>query len=126
MAEGFLKSFGKGIEVYSAGTYPAGIVSPPAVQVMQEVGIDISQQESKSVNQFLTESFDYVITVCDSAKETCPNFIGVVKHRLHYGFKDPVEATGTPEEILAVYRKVRDEIREAFCNFYREYIFVEK
>lgn len=118
MAEGFLKSFDKNLEVYSAGTKPADKVNPKAVQVMNEVGIDISNNYPKDVEQFINESFDYVITVCDNAKETCPVFIGKVGKQLHIGFEDPADATGTEEEILAVFRKVRDEIKRDFYNFY--------
>lgn len=118
MAEGFLKSFDSELEVYSAGTKPADKVNPKAVTVMNEIGIDISQNYPKDVEQFLNESFDYVITVCDNAKETCPVFMGKVGKQLHIGFEDPAEATGTEEEILAVFRKVRDEIKNAFFDFY--------
>jgi arsenate reductase len=85
---------------------------------MKEVGIDISSEHPKSVDQFLDESFDYVITVCDNAKETCPIFIGKVAHRLHIGFDDPADATGTEEEVLVVFRRVRDEIKTQFHKFY--------
>lgn len=117
MAEAFLKSFDGNLEVYSAGTNPASIIHPKAVQVMKEVGIDISANKTKTVQQFLSQSFDYVITVCDNAKETCPFFTGKVDHRLHMGFEDPAEATGTEEEILLVFRKVRDQIRKEFKEF---------
>lgn len=119
MAEGFLKSFDDNLEVYSAGTKPAEKVNPNAVQVMKEVGIDISNNYPKDVEQFVNQSFDYVITVCDNAKETCPVFIGKVGKQLHIGFEDPAEATGTEEEILAVFRKVRDEIKRDFFEFYK-------
>lgn len=118
MAEGFLKSFDKNLEVYSAGTKPANGVNPLAIQVMQEMGIDISEQKPKNVDQYLSESFDYVITVCDNAKETCPVFIGNVKKQIHIGFEDPAEAKGTQEEVIKIYRKVRDEIKETFYAFY--------
>jgi arsenate reductase len=118
MAEGFLKSFDPELEVYSAGTKPADKVNPKAVQVMKEVGIDISNGIPEDVEKYLTQEFDYVITVCDNAKETCPVFIGKVGKQLHIGFEDPAEATGTEEEILAVFRKVRDEIKEEFYKFY--------
>lgn len=117
MAEGFLKSFDKNLEVFSAGTKAEKVVNPYAVKVMAEKGIDISQQTPKSVNQFLNEEFDYVITVCDGAKEICPVFTGKVKHPLHIGFEDPADAKGTVEEKLAVYRKVRDEIEKEFRRF---------
>ena len=120
MAEAFLKSFDHKLEVYSAGTNPAGKVHSKAVQVMKEVGIDISANKTKTVERFLTQSFDYVITVCDNARETCPFFSGRVKHRLHMGFEDPAEATGTEEEILSFFRRVRDEIKEQFQRFYSE------
>ena len=118
MAEGLLKSFNDELEVYSAGTKPADEVNPKAVQVMKEIGIDISQNYPKMVDQFLNEPFDYVITVCDNAKETCPVFIGKVGKQLHIGFEDPADATGTEEEILSVFRKVRDEIKRDFYEFY--------
>ena len=119
MAEGFLKSFDSELEVYSAGTKPAERVNPKAIQVMQEMGIDISKNYPKDVEQFVNESFDYVITVCDNAKETCPVFTGKVGQQLHIGFEDPAEATGTEEEVLAVFRRVRDEIKVKFWEFYQ-------
>jgi arsenate reductase (thioredoxin) len=118
MAEGLLKSFDNSLEVHSAGTHPARQVHPKAIQVMNELGIDIGDNYPKNVDQFLNQPFDYVITVCDHAKETCPVFLGSVKHRLHIGFEDPAEARGTEEEILAAFRNVRDEIQERFHQFY--------
>jgi len=118
MAEGFLKSFDKKHEVYSAGTAAEGRVNPYAVKVMKEAGIDISRNVPKSVDKFLKDSFDYVITVCDGAKEVCPVFTGNVKNRLHIGFEDPASAKGTEEEVLQVYRRVRDEIKEKFVECY--------
>ena len=118
MAEGFLKSFDNNLEVYSAGTNPATQVHPKAIQVMKEVGIDISGNYPKSVEKFLNESFDYVITVCDNAKESCPVFTGEVGKQLHIGFEDPAEAKGTEEEILSIFRKVRDQIKNDFYEFY--------
>lgn len=120
MAEGFLKSFDPSLEVFSAGTKAAPRVHPKAVQVMAEAGVDLSRNHPKTVEQFLDRSFDYVITVCGNAKENCPVFIGSVTHRLHIGFDDPAEATGTEEEVLAVFRRVRDEIRERFAVFLKE------
>ncbi|APF18541.1 protein tyrosine phosphatase [Caldithrix abyssi DSM 13497] len=122
MAEGFLKSFDSSLIVYSAGTNPSAHVHPKAIQVMKEAGIDISDGYPKDVDQFINESFDYVITVCDHAKETCPIFNGSVKKRLHIGFEDPAEATGSEEEVLTVFRRVRDEIKDAFYQFYRKEI----
>lgn len=118
MAEGFLKSFDSELEVFSAGTKPAGEVNPYAIKVMSEAGIDLSGQTSESIDRFLTMPFDYVVTVCDHAKEACPVFTGDVKHQIHIGFDDPADATGTEEEILAVYRRVRDEIETGFKKFY--------
>ena len=114
MAEGFLKSFDNDLEVFSAGTHPEKTVNPYAVTVMMEKGIDISPHNPKNADEFLKNSFDYVITVCDNAKETCPVFTGNVKHKLHIGFEDPALAKGTDEEILSVYRKTRDEIELGF------------
>lgn len=118
MAEGFLKSFDPSLEVFSAGTKAAARVHPKAIQVMNEIGIDLRTNYPKTVDQFLSQSFDYVITVCGNAKETCPVFMGDVKHRLHIGFDDPADATGTEEEILSVFRRVRDEIKKDFFEFY--------
>ena len=118
MAEGFLKSFDNNLEVYSAGTKPADKVNPFAVKAMREIGIDISMGIPENVEKYLSESFDYVITVCDNAKETCPIFTGKVKKRFHIGFDDPAEATGSEEEVMPVYRRVRDEIREQFQTIY--------
>ena len=120
MAEGFLKSFDTRLEVYSAGTKPSDQVNPKAIQMMKEVGIDLSKNFPKNVEQFLNGSFDYVITVCDHAKETCPLFIGKVGKQLHLGFEDPAEATGTEPEIFSKFRKVRDEIKNEFFEFYKE------
>jgi len=122
MAEGFLKSFNTRLEVNSAGTQPAVQANPNAVAAMKEVGIDISANKPKNVRTLLNDSFDFVITVCDHAKETCPLFSGHVRHRLHLGFEDPAEATGTFEEVMSVYRRVREEIREVFFKFYQEKI----
>jgi len=122
MAEGFLKSFDSRMEVFSAGTRPAPQANPYAVEAMSEAGIDISGNRPRHVDQFVAEPFDYVITVCGGAKEVCPVFTGQVKHRLHIGFDDPADATGTPEEVMKVYRRVRDEIHETFRQFYLETI----
>jgi len=119
MAEGFLKAFDPDLEVYSAGTNPSGEVHPKAIAAMQEMNIDISGNHPKNVSEFLDQSFDYVITVCDGAKETCPYFSGDVKHRLHIGFEDPAEATGTEEEIMNEFRRIRDEILVDFFKFYQ-------
>jgi arsenate reductase (thioredoxin) len=118
MAHGFLQSFDKNIEVHSAGTVPANKVNQKAATVMAEAGIDISSHVPKYVNQYINMEWDYVITVCDDANETCPVFIGKVKNRLHFGFEDPSHATGTDEFILGEFRRIRDLIRQRFYNFY--------
>ena len=120
MAAGFLKHWAPEFEIYSAGTKPEGKVNPYAIQVMKEEGIDISDGHPKSVDLFIDKEFDYVITVCDGAKEVCPVFTGKVKHRRHIGFEDPAEATGTPKEVLPVYRKVRGQIKNEFGKFLKE------
>jgi arsenate reductase (thioredoxin) len=118
MTAGFLKSWDSRLDVYSAGTDPSPKVNPFAVQAMKEVGIDISSSYPKSVTQFVGQSFDYVVTVCDDADENCPNFTGKVGMRLHIPFSDPARATGTDAEMMAVFRKVRDDIQERFREFY--------
>ena len=118
MAEGFLKSFNKNLEVFSAGTKPSEKINPFAVKAMKEIDIDISAGIAENVDKYLDQSFDYVITVCDNAKETCPVFIGDVKHRLHIGFDDPADAVGSEEEVMPIYHRVRDEIKREFYEFY--------
>ncbi len=111
MAEGLLRELGGDrFEVYSAGT-EASQVRPLAIKAMGELGIDISAHQSKTLERFLKEPFDKVITVCDQANESCPVFFGA-NERLHWSFPDPSMATGTEEEQLEVYRSVRDGIRE--------------
>jgi arsenate reductase len=122
MAEHFLKSFDSSLDVHSAGTLPALNVHPKAIAVMKEVGIDMTGSWPKPVDEFIPQRFDFVITVCDNANETCPVFTGKVKHRLHIGFDDPAEATGTDEEVMRVFRRVRDEIKNRFHQFYLEQI----
>ena len=110
MAEGLLRALaGERFEVHSAGT-AATHVRPLAVQAMGELGVDISEQESKTLDRYLHEPFDYVITVCDDANEACPFFPGA-QSRLHWSFEDPSKAEGSEEERLAVFRQVRDQIR---------------
>ena len=110
MAEGLLRQLGSDrFEVFSAGT-EATFVRPLAIKAMAELGIDISKQQSKKLDRYLDEPFDDVITVCDTAAETCPIFPGAA-HRRHWSFEDPSKATGSEDEQLAVYRRVRDEIR---------------
>jgi arsenate reductase (thioredoxin) len=122
MAHGFLQAFDNNITVCSAGTNPAARINEKVVAVMKEVGIEISHHRPESVEKYIDEVWDYVITVCDDANETCPVFTGIVNHRLHIGFEDPSHATGTEEFIWSEFRRVRDEIKEAFYKFYVEKI----
>jgi len=122
MAQGFLQSFDDRIEVKSAGTEPGTEVNRRAVQVMAEAGIDISGHYPKSVDQFINEEWDYVITVCNHANETCPVFTGKVRNRLHIGFEDPSFKTGPDDYIMNEFRRVRDLIREEFYKLYIEKI----
>ena len=118
MAHGFLQSFDNRLDVYSAGTKPAEKVNPMAVKVMGEMGIDLSTHSPKSVNLYTGQEWDYVITVCGGASESCPMFTGEVKNRLHIGFDDPSEAIGTQEFINSESHRVRDEIKARFYEFY--------
>lgn len=118
MAHGFLQSFDKRLDVHSAGTRPAAHVNPKAVEVMMEAGVDISAHTPKSVDIYLNEPWDYVITVCGGANETCPMFTGEVGKRLHIGFDDPSDAVGSDEFVMSEFRRVRDEIKEGFERFY--------
>lgn len=111
MAEGLLRNIaGERFEVYSAGT-EATHVRPLAIEAMEEAGIDISRQESETLDRYLDEPFEYVVTVCDDANEACPIFPGAT-HRLHWSFEDPSAARGTEDERLDVFRRVRDQIRD--------------
>jgi len=110
MAEGLMRSLGLGLwEVKSGGLLPS-YVHPLAIRVMEEIGIDISHQTSKSMEQFLNEDFDYIVTLCDHAAMSCPTFPGQGK-RLHWSLEDPAAAVGTIEQRLIVFRKIRDEIK---------------
>jgi arsenate reductase len=110
MAEGLWRKLGAGQwECYSAGSNPAGYVHPMAVEVMHELGIDLSQNRSKHVDEFQGQAFDLVVTVCDDARDTCPMFPDA-KHRLHWPLHDPAHATGSADEIRSQFRRVRDEI----------------
>ena len=122
MAHGFLQSFDKRIEVASAGTEASGKLNRKAVAAMTEIGIDISHHTSDSVEMYLGEEWDYVITVCGGANENCPTFTGKVKNRLHIGFDDPSHAVGTDEFVWSEYIRVREEIRVAFTTLYQEQI----
>ena len=116
MAEGLLgASGGQRFEVASAGTHPTD-VNPLAIRVMREIGIDISPHRSKPVDEMIGREFDYVVTVCDNARESCPVFPGDAK-RIHWSFEDPAEAVGTEEDQLWVFRRVRDEIADRVSAF---------
>lgn len=116
MAEGLLRhAAGDRFEVYSAGTQPKGL-SPYAVAVMREMGIDISHQRSKSVDEYVGRRFDFVITVCDSARQACPTFPGKAQ-RLHWDIADPAAAEGGAEEVMAAFRAARDELRRRVEEF---------
>jgi len=123
MAEGILRhAAGDLLEVHSAGSNPAGYVHPKAIAVLKEIGIDLSDNTSKHMNEFLNGNVSTVITVCGNADQACPMFPGQV-HRHHWGFDDPAHATGSEEEILNSFRRVRDQIKlvfEAYAAGYRE------
>ncbi len=118
MAHGFLQSFDPTIKVCSAGTEASGKLNPKAVAVMKDTGIDITHHTSDSVEKYLNEEWDFVITVCGGANESCPAFTGKVKHRLHMGFDDPSHVIGKEEFIRSEFIRVRDEIKEGFWKFY--------
>lgn len=116
MAEGLLRrDAGDRFEVFSAGTKPSQ-VRPEAIAVMREIGVDLSSHRSKNVNEFDGQSFDYVLTVCDNAKETCPIFPGG-RIRMHRSFDDPAAHDGSEAERLALFRRIRDELREHLKTF---------
>ena len=119
MAEGFAHQ--AGWQASSAGTKPEIEVNRFAVNVMAEVGIDISHHKPQLVNDYLDENYYIVATVCDNAREVCPAFTGVSKQKIHHGFEDPADATGSDEEITEVYRRVRDEIQVWVMELTRKY-----
>lgn len=118
MAQGILQSLDSQLEVHSAGIKPAAEVHPLGITVMAEIGIDISKHYPKHIDQYLGEPWDYVITVCGGANESCPVFIGKVGKRLHIGFDDPDAFKGMDAEVLPEFRRVRDEIRTQMQKFY--------
>jgi arsenate reductase len=119
MAEGIVNRFlGDRLVAYSAGTETT-TVNERAIEVLKEIGIDISGHHSKTLDEFVGESFDYVITLCGDANEKCPLFFGRVE-RLHLGFPDPSRAKGSDEEIMAEFRRVRDEIRQRLVEFFAD------
>lgn len=123
MAHGWLQSFDVNLEVYSAGTKASGKLNPMAVKVMEQVGVDISHHTSDSIDKYLNAMWDYVITVCGGANESCPTFTGKVMNRLHIGFDDPSEVEGTAEFVDSEFVRVRDEIKK---KFYELYIYTVK
>jgi arsenate reductase (thioredoxin) len=122
MAHGFLQSFDERLTVCSAGTEASGKLNEKAVAAMKEIGIDISHHTSDTVEKYLDQEWDYVITVCGGANENCPVFMGKVKNRQHIGFDDPSHVTGKEEYIWSEFVRVREEIREAFLKLYNEHI----
>jgi arsenate reductase (thioredoxin) len=118
MAQGFLRSFDKKIVIRSAGTEPDSMVNQKAVIVMKESGIDISNHIPTLVDKYLQEEWDYVITVCDDARETCPLFSGKVKNRIHLSFEDPSHVQGSEEFKMSEFRRIRDSIKDTFYKFY--------
>lgn len=118
MAQGILQSLDPQLDVHSAGTKPASEVHPLGIKVMAEIGLDISAHYPKNIDQYLGESWDYVITVCGGANESCPMFTGRVGKRLHIGFDDPDAFKGKEEELLNEFRRVRDEIKVKMRDFY--------
>lgn len=126
MAMRFLQACDSRLDVHSAGTQPTAEVNRYAVRVMEEAGVEMAGTFPKSVERYLREPWDYVITVCDHARENCPVFTGAVQHRLHLGFPDPALATGSDDEIMNVFRSVRDEIREAVGSFCRDTLWEEE
>ena len=120
MAHGFLRSFDSRLQVYSAGTDPGPNVNPLAVAAMRELGVDISRHTPMHVERYLNQDWDFVITVCGGANESCPAFDGIVQHRLHIGFDDPAKASGSLDYIFSEFRRVRDEIKSKFWGLYQE------
>lgn len=122
IAQGWLKTLNPSLNVHSAGTNPAKEVNPLAVKVMKESGVDISSQKPKNVEEYLNMDWDYVITICDDAKETCPTFLGKTKHQLHYSFEDPSKAVGSEEFIWSEFQRISLEINHIFF-FLNEKVF---
>ena len=120
MAEGF--AYKAGWQAFSAGIKPEISVNPYAVKVMEEIGIDISNHTPQSVNEYLSDDFFLVATVCDNAKENCPVFTGICEHRIHYGFEDPANGEGSPIEIMEIYHQVRDKILVWMNKLNKDYL----
>lgn len=122
MAHGFLQSFDNRIKVFSAGTEASGKLNANAVKAMGEIGIDISNHTSDSIDKYINDEWNYVITVCGGANESCPAFLGKVEKRLHIGFDDPSHAVGSDEFIWSEFIRVRNEIKDRFYRFYKDEI----
>jgi len=120
MAQAFLTSYDPCLEVYSAGTEPSSEVHPITIEVMKEMDFDLSRNLPQSVDKYINKPFDYVITVCDEANESCPVFTGKVDKRLHIGFEDPAVFEGTETEKREEFRRVRDEIKQRFREFFEQ------
>src|SRR6056297_3455445 len=120
MVHGFMQSFDSRLTVRSAGTEPASQVNPKAVKAMLEEGININDHSPTMVDEYISEDWDYVITVCDDANEKCPVFPGKVKHRVHMGFEDPSHTNGSEEFIWSEFIRIRDAIKVAFWRFYQD------
>ncbi len=118
MAEGWLRSWDKKMTVVSAGTEPAERVSGMAVEVMAEAGVDIGEARPKNVREYISESWDFVVTVCGEAAERCPTFEGKVDCRIHIGVDDPAKAEGTEEFVRSEFRRIREELRRRLAEFY--------
>ena len=117
MAHGILQSLDSNLEVHSAGTHPAEEVNPKAIEVMKEIDIDISSHTPQNIDRYLNEAWDYVITVCSGANESCPTFSGKVKNRMHIGFDDPSDVIGSDDFVMNEFRRVRNEIKKRIHQF---------
>jgi len=122
MAEAILKKIDPDLFVESAGPEPAEVVHPLTIKAMEEIGIDISQSSTTNVNHFINEDWDFVITVCDIAKESCPVFFGKVKQSVHLKFEDPLAYEGSDEFLLKLIRSTRNQIMIEFEDFYNEFL----
>ena len=122
MAHGILQAMDSALIVRSAGTKPSGYVHPLAIKAMAELGLDISQHASTNVSEYLSEPWDFVITVCGDADENCPVFLGSVTKKLHIGFEDPAHCQGEEAVCMPVFRAIRDQIQEKFTSFYLTFL----
>jgi len=118
IAEAFLKSFDPELEVFSAGISPEKQIHPFALKVMDEAGISLEGHYTKNVDGFIEQDFNFLLTLCDRARENCPEFTGKIKKRIHIGIRNPTQAFGTEEEVLNEFRNARDIIKSSFYRFY--------